>query len=172
MTKFLRLAAGVLGLGVLALGIAASDLVYRHVYHPSGNNADFRSPPAEELLRQERLKQWKEATFGRLEAKRDVAVEVIARRCSLAEAIAQFRVLDEQWPRSRPQMQMPRGLTMPEDEWDGQNVLSAVQQVLADQPDEAAAVADRLEKELRQLLAGRHKLGPAPAEPRTEQRRR
>ena len=96
----------------------------------------------------------------------------IARRCSLAEAIAQFRALDEQWPRSRPQMQMPRGLTMPEEEWDGQNVLSAVQQVLADRPDEATAVVDRLEKELRQLLAERNKLGPAPAEPRTEQRRR
>lgn len=157
MTRFLRLAVAVLCLGVLVLGIAAFDLGCRHVYHPSGNNADFRSPPAEELVRQQRLKRWKEATFRRLEAKRHVAAEVIAQRCSLAEAIAQFRALDEQWPRSRPQMQMPRGLTMSEDEWDGQNVLSAVQQVLADRPDEAAAVVDRLEKELRQLLAERNK---------------
>jgi hypothetical protein len=61
---------------------------------------------------------------------------------------------------------------MPEEEWDGQNVLSAVRLVLADRPDEAAAVVDRLEKELRQLLAGRNQHGPAPADPRTEQRRR
>jgi len=172
MTRFLGLTAAVLGLGVLALGIAASDFACRHVYHPSGNNADFRSPPAEELVRQERLKQWKEATFRRLEAKRHVAAEVIARRCSLAEAIAQFRALDEQWPRSRPQMQMPRGLTMSEDEWDGQNVLSAVQMILADRPDEAAAVGDRLEKELRQLLADQKKFRSAPSDLRTEERNR
>jgi hypothetical protein len=167
MSKFIPPAAVVLGLGVLALGLAASDLTCRHLYHPSGN-AGFRSPPVEELLRQERLKQWKEATFRRLEAKRDVAVEVIARRCSLAEAIAQFRALDEQWPRSRPQMQMPRGLTMPEDEWDGQNVLSAVQQVLAERPDKATAVVDHLEKELRQLLAERTKRLAASADRRIE----
>jgi hypothetical protein len=143
----------------------------RHTHYPSGH-PDLRSPMAAELVRQERLKQQEDALRRRKEAKRRVASEVIAGRCGLAEAIAQFRALDEQWPRSRPQMQMPRGLTMSEEEWDGQNVLSAVQQVLADRPDEAAAVADRLEKELRQLLAGRNKLGPAPAEPRTEQRMR
>jgi hypothetical protein len=44
---------------------------------------------------------------------------------------------------------------MSQDEWDGRGVLNSVRQVLTDRPDEAAAVADRLEKELQQLLAER-----------------
>jgi hypothetical protein len=54
------------------------------------------------------------------------------------------------------------------DEWGGRDVLYFVRLVLADRPDEAAAVAGRLEKELQQLLADRKKHLPAPAEPRTE----
>jgi hypothetical protein len=46
-----------------------------------------------------------------------------------------------------------------------------VRQILAGRPDEAAAVADRLEKELQELLADQKKRPPAPAEPRTERSR-
>jgi hypothetical protein len=60
---------------------------------------------------------------------------------------------------------------MSEDEWDGRAVIEQVRQVLADRPDEAAAVAGQLEKELQQLLADRKKGRPAPAEPRTERSR-
>jgi hypothetical protein len=55
---------------------------------------------------------------------------------------------------------------MSEDEWDGRTVIDQVRQVLADRPDEAAAVVGRLEKELQQLLAEREKRPPAPAEGR------
>ena len=43
---------------------------------------------------------------------------------------------------------------MSEDERGGRDVLYFVGLVLADRPDEAAAVADRLEKELQELLTG------------------
>jgi hypothetical protein len=60
---------------------------------------------------------------------------------------------------------------MSEDELDGRAVIAQVRQVLADRPDEAAAVAGRLEKELHELLADRKKRHLAPADPRTEQSR-
>jgi hypothetical protein len=43
--------------------------------------------------------------------------------------------------------------------------------VLADRPAEAAAVADRLEKELQQLLADRKNRPAAPVDPRAERSR-
>jgi hypothetical protein len=46
----------------------------------------------------------------------------------------------------------------------GRDVLSFVRFVRADHPDEAAAVADRQEKELQELLAERTKRPPKPAE--------
>jgi hypothetical protein len=61
---------------------------------------------------------------------------------------------------------------MSEDEWDVRNVLDYVRRVLADRPAEAAAVADRLEKELRELLTERNKHQPAPSHSRTEERSR
>ena len=59
---------------------------------------------------------------------------------------------------------------MSADEGAGRTVLYFVQLLLADRPAEAAAVVDRLEKELQQLLAERKKRPPAPAEQRTEER--
>jgi hypothetical protein len=53
---------------------------------------------------------------------------------------------------------------MSPDEWGGREVLRFIRLVLADRPDEAAAMADRLEKELQQILANRKKCRPAPAE--------
>jgi hypothetical protein len=61
---------------------------------------------------------------------------------------------------------------MSEDERGGRDVLYFVGLVLADRPDEAAAVADRLEKEFQQLLADRNKHQPAPSHSLTEERSR
>jgi hypothetical protein len=55
-----------------------------------------------------------------------------------------------------------------QDEWNGRGVLNSVRQVLADRPDEAAAVTDRLEKELHTLLADRKKKQPMQADPWTK----
>ena len=86
----------------------------------------------------------------------------------MAEAIERFRDLDRQWPVLRADTKMSELVLMSEYELDGRTVIDQVRQVLADRPDEAAAAAGRLEKELHQLLADRNQLRPTPAEPRTE----
>jgi hypothetical protein len=106
----------------------------------------------------------REATFRRIKTKWQLAEEVIARRRGLAEAIEQFRDLDRQWPDVRAETKKPELPWMSEDEWDGRAVIHRVGQVLADRPDEAGAVAGRLEEELRELLADRTRRRPAPAE--------
>jgi hypothetical protein len=159
MNLFLRPAAVVLCLGVLALGVVAFDPTY-----PPQVDPHLRSSMAEELARRERLKQLEDASFRRTQAKRQVAAEVIAGRRRLAEAIEQFGTLDRQWPELSTWIKKPEELLMSPDEWGGREVLRFVQLVLADRPDEAATVAGRLEKELQQLLADQKKRRPAPAE--------
>jgi hypothetical protein len=119
---------------------------------------------AETLTRNEQLKRLHEASFRRLGAKWQIAKEVIAGKRSMVEAMEQFRELDRQWPDLRSRIKKPEDLWMSEDEWDGWAVIDQVRQVLADRPDEAAVVTGRLEKELRELLPGRTKRRPAPAE--------
>ena len=172
MSKFLRLAAGVLCLGVLALGVVVFDPAclsnFPHRWDP-----DKRASMAEEVARNEELDQREAAIRRRREAKAHVAAEVIARRRSLAETVEQFRILNQEWPPiPRPEPIILWRLGLSEEEWDAREVLRFVEQVLADRPDDAAAVAARLEKELQELLAERKKHRPAPAEPRTEERSR
>ncbi len=165
MGKFLRLAAGACCLGLLALGAVALDPACPLTFPPRSDSA--KSPSlADAVGRNEELNLRKDAIRRRREAKEQVAEEVIARRQSLAEAIERFRALDRQWPPSHPWLrhQTPEDLGMSEDEWDGRNVLDFVRLVLADRPDEAAAVAGRLEKELQRLLVARKKRPLAPAE--------
>jgi hypothetical protein len=170
MTMFIRLAAGVLCFGVLALAVVYFDpACLLNVLH--GWAPDKKVSLAEELARKEQLDQ-REAVLRRLrQAKRTVAAEVVARRRSLAEAIEQFRALDREWPESLIAPHGPADLGMSEDEWDGRHVLYFVQLVLADRPDEAAAVADRLEKELQKCLADRKKQRPEPENPSLEKNR-
>jgi hypothetical protein len=155
---------GVLCLGVLALGAVALDPACR-LLSSFGGCSTYSGSVAAEIGRREQLDQRKEAIRHRREAKEQVAKEVIARRQSLAEAIDLFRALDREWPESRPWPHAPSARGMSQDEWDGRGVLDFVRRVLVDHPDEAA-VADRLEKELQQILAERTKRQPAPAEDR------
>jgi hypothetical protein len=159
MNHLIRLTSGLLCLGVLAVGIMVS-----HLGCPLRWDGDNRPSIAEVRGREERLKQRHDAWRRRLEAKRQVAEEVIAQRRSLAEAIEQIRALDRQWPQFRSPPQAPSQLGMSEDEFIGRNILAFVQEVLTDRPAEAAKVAGRLEKELQELLAARKKRRPAPAE--------
>jgi hypothetical protein len=163
MSKFLRLAAVVLCLGVLVLGVVYLDPACPLTY-PAPWNAEIRSSMADDLARREHLRQLEQATLYRTTAKWQIAQEVIAGRRSLTEAMEQFRDLDRQWPDLRSGITKPEDLWMSEDEWDGRAVIEQVRQVLADRPDEAAAVAGRLEKELQRLLAERRKRPPTPAE--------
>ena len=120
------------------------------------------------ITRGEKLKQLREASSRRIEARWQIAKEVIAGQRSLAEAIERFRDLDRQWPELRADTKMSELVLMSEYELDGRTVIDQVRQVLANRPDEAAAAAGRLEKELHQLLADRNQSRPIPAEPRTE----
>ncbi len=156
MAKFIRLAAGVLCIGVLALGVVFFDPSCLLTY-PARWDSSRGDSMAEDLVRREQLRQLREASFRRIEAKWQIAQEVIAGRQSLAEAMERFRDLDRQWPDLRSVTKRPEDLWMTEDEWDGRAVIGQVRQVLADRPDEAAEVAGRLEKELQILLAERKK---------------
>jgi hypothetical protein len=168
MGKFLRLAADACCLGVLALCVVVFDLACPLTFPPRWDSSESPSL-AEAVGRNEQLEQRREAIRRRRQAKERVAEEVIARRRSLAEAIEQFRALDRQWP-EKISVQPPEHFGMSQDEWDGRNVLAFVRLVLADRPDEAAAVADRLEKELHKLLADRKEPGLAPSDLRAEER--
>jgi hypothetical protein len=159
MTKIIRLAVGFLCVGVLALDAVALDPACRLLSSFGGRSAN-RGSVAEHIGRNEELDQWKEAMRHRREVKAHVAAEVIAGRRSLAEAIERFRALDREWPENHRGPRTPEDFGMSEDEWDGRNVLDYVRRVLADRPAETAAVADRLAKELRELLAERRKVEP------------
>ena len=163
MSKFLRLTAGVCCLGVLALGVVVFDPACLITF-PDRWDPDKRASMAEEIARNEQLDQQEAALRRQRQAKRRVAAEVIAGRLSLAEAIEQFRALDREWPELPSAPQTAEELGISAEEWSGRDVLYFVQLVLSDRPDEAAAVAGRLEKELQQLLAERTKHPPAPAE--------
>jgi hypothetical protein len=167
MRKYLRLAAGVSCLGVLILGAVALDPDGPLLSAFQGCTAK-RAALLEELEREGQLDQGKHDFYRHREAKRHVAEEVIARRCSLAEAMEAFRTLEEQRLPDRVKQHALQRQKMSEDEWLGQGVLDYVQQVLADRPGEAAEVAGRLEKEFQQLLAKRKKRHPAPVDPPTK----
>jgi hypothetical protein len=171
MTKYLRLAEGLLCLGVLALGVVAFDFsCLRNA--PLPGDSEVRSVMADEVVRREQLRKREEAIHRRNEAKRHVAGEVIAGRRSLAEALERFRELDREWRENHRGPRTPEVFGVSEDEWHGREVVRFVRLVLADPPDEAAPVASRLEKELQKLLADRKKHQPAPSHSRTEERGR
>jgi hypothetical protein len=162
MTKFLRLAAGILCVGVLALGVVVIDPSCLSNF-PHRRGPDNKASLAEEIARNEQLNQQEAALHRQRQAKRRVAAEVIARRRSLAEAIEQFRALEREWPDFGSAPPLPADRAMSADESSGQDVLYFVRLVLSDHPHEAAAVVGRLEKELRQLLSERAKRRPEPA---------
>ena len=119
---------------------------------------------AEEVARNEQLNEQYAALRRQRQAKRLVAAEVIAGRRGLAKAVEEFRGLDREWPEFGPPPQWAAQVGMSADEGAGRTVLYFVRLVLADRPDEAAAVVGRLEKELQKLLAERKKHPPASAE--------
>ena len=163
MSKSLRLAAGVLCVGVLALGVVHFDPACL-LNIPHGRDPDKRASMAEEVARNEQLNEREAALKRQRQAKRLVAAEVIAGRRGLAEAVEEFRALDREWPDYGPAPHGPADVGMSADEGAGRTVLYFVRLVLADRPDEAAAVVGRLEKELQKLLAERKKHPPASAE--------
>jgi hypothetical protein len=162
MGKFLRFAAVILVLGLLAVGVMIPDFL-RSFRFPGDTKVPLE-PMGEELERQEQVNQGLKAFHRDKRAKLQVAEEVIAGRLSVAEALEAFRRLQGQQLPIVTKQHMLKQRKMSEDEWLGDLVLYYVKQVLADRPDEAAAVIARLEKELQELLADRKKYPAAPVE--------
>ncbi len=154
MHALLRPAVAVLALGTLA--VCAFGLRFA---------CDPVSPREvmEVVRRAGELQQLERAMFRRAESRRQVAQGVIARRCSLGEAIARFRELGRESPKYAAvlsQLSKKQVREWPtEEENDYSYLLGIIQYLLRDRPEEAAAVLRRLEEDYRQLRAGR----PAPS---------
>jgi hypothetical protein len=167
MNKFLPLATGTLCLGLLALAVFVFNPACQP-HHPFGGK-NFSLPTWAEILdREAQLIQEREDLNRYVEAKKQVAKKVIEGQRSLAEAIDDFRKLGQLGTSPSIQERALLDLRISEEEWLGRNVIYFACRVLADRPDEAAAVADRLEKELQKLVADRKKQPPLLADPEIE----
>jgi hypothetical protein len=171
MSSFLSLATGMLCLGLLALAVFVFDPACLP-HHPLSERNRSLPTWVDLLDREAQLKQELEDFNRYVEAKQQVAKKVIEGQRSLAEAIDEFRKLDQLWMSISTQERSLKQLRISEEEWLGRNVIYFARRVLADRPDEAAAVADRLEKELQKLLADPRKTCVAPTDPRAEERKR
>ena len=167
MRKILSLATGFVCLGLLALAVFAFDPA-RLPHHPLSERNRSLPTWVDLLDREAQLKQEREDLNRYVEAKKQVAKKVIEGQRSLAEAIDDFRKLDQVWTSLSTQERALLDLRISEEEWLGRNVIYFACRVLTDRPDEAAAVADRLEKELQQLLDDRMKRRPEPENPRNK----
>ena len=108
-----------------------------------------------EARRDEELRRLGRATSRREEARRQVVREVIARRCSLGEALAAFRELDHEWPDCGTRSsKLLTGAWASEEERHYWLVTKLVREFLGERPAEAAAALRRLEQDYRQLWAG------------------
>ena len=93
MHTLMRLAAGILVLGVLALTTIVLDPTYSLLFSFQRYSAKSASM-VDVIGRKEQLDQRQDALLDLREAKEQVAAEVIAQRRTLAEAIERFRTVD------------------------------------------------------------------------------
>ena len=156
MNKSTSLATATFGLGFVAVAVFAFHLSCRPNY-PQPEQNGYQLPMAEVWARIEKFRQVQDQDKQIREVKQQMAQEVIAGQLSLADAIDEFQKLDQRWLSASHQQTFLQGVGMSEYEWCGLNVISFAQTLLADHPDEAATVIDRLEKELQKLLAERKK---------------
>jgi hypothetical protein len=165
MSKYLPLATAFLCLGLLALIVFVFDPSCLPHY-PLLEKNPLQPTWTEIFARKEKLQQLEKDLNHYGGAKEQVVKDVIAGRRSLAEAIDEFRKLDQPWISAGYEELTLKTLRTSEVEWRGRSVISFARRVLADRPDEAVAVAGRLEKELQKLVADRTKQPPMLANPR------
>jgi hypothetical protein len=168
MSKFLPAAVSVLGLAVLVLGILAFNPTWLPIASLQEDTNGISM--TDESVRRLGLNEQLETLHRRRETKLQIAGEVIARECSLAEAVDQYRDLNRQWPPTPcPDRLLLQGLGMSsEEEWNAQEVLYFARVALADHSYEMAVEVSRLEKELQQLLVERKKQSTVPTDARTD----
>jgi hypothetical protein len=106
----------------------------------------------EQASRQQRLEDQDQAVLKCIEAKHTILAEVVAGRLTLAEAAARFQAIDARNPCFRETTFHESHPGLSDAECYGHAVRSAVLELLADRPDQAREVSQRLEAELSQLL--------------------
>ena len=129
--------------------LAACLLGLRFAYGLAGLGELMR-----EIRHAEELEWMQRATFRRMESKRQVVQEVIARRCSLSESLAWFRGLERECPEYAAVVSKRCGPQGPDAERHYRNITALVQDLLGERPEEAATVLRRLEEDYRLLRAG------------------
>jgi hypothetical protein len=111
-------------------------------------------------LRDEELEQLGGAAYHRIEAREETVRELIAQGCSLSQALARFKELDGEHPDDL--MELSRERNGYDSERNYQYIVELVEDLLKDQPEKAALVLRRLEKEYQQLRADRNRPSAMP----------
>jgi hypothetical protein len=135
-------------MGLLAVGVFS----LRFACTPADLREDIRSTQLAEMRR---------ASDARLEARDQVVRDLIAQRCTLAEAIEQFLELDRQWPDLISKV--PAGRSHEERIYE--HIRLRVKDVLRDHPEQASIVLCRLEQEYEKLRTERPTPSAAEKEP-------
>jgi hypothetical protein len=123
------------------------------------------APDFEEEIREARLVGMRRETLIRLEARDQVVRDLIAQRCTLAEALEKFLKLDPPWPYLVPKV--PPGHSPQENSYE--YIRFMVEAKLHDHPEQASIVLCRLEQEYEKLRTERQSPSTAKKEP-TKQR--
>jgi hypothetical protein len=102
------------------------------------------------VFRDEQLRQLHRATARRQELRRQIVQELIAQRCTLADALEQFEELGHEWPDySAAPPNGPAQGTRQERKY--RHIMAIAEAVFQSRPKELAAVFRRLKKASRQL---------------------
>jgi hypothetical protein len=125
------------------------------------NSTDLRQIIREAYLNKE-LEQSRGTIFRRIEAREETVRELIAQRCSLSQALVRFQELDGERPEHFAELSRRHGRTWSDAEKNYQYIVALVKSLLEEQPKEAPAVLNRLEKDYQQLGAGRQKPSAMP----------
>jgi hypothetical protein len=128
------------------------------------------APDFQEEIRDAKLVEMRRETLIRLEARDQVVRDLIAQRCTLAEAIENFLKLDPPWPYLVPKV--PPGHSPQEKSY--QYIRFIVEAQLQDHPEQASIVLRRLEQEFEKLRSERQTpstTANAPTEPRTSNKK-
>jgi hypothetical protein len=125
------------------------------------NSTDLRQIIREAYLNED-LEQSRGAIFRRIDAREQTVRELIAQRCRLSQALTRFQELDGEWPEHFAELSRRHGRTWSDAEKNYQYIVALVKSLLQDQPEEAAAILRRLEKDYQQLGAGRQEPSAMP----------
>jgi|SRR5579884_287849 len=128
------------------------------------NSTDLRKI-IQTALRDEELEQLGGAAYHRIDARKETVRELIVHRCSLSQALARFEELDGEHPGDL--LELSRERNGRDFERNYQYIIALIKDLLEDQPEEAAIVLRRMEKEYQQLGVGRQKPSAMPIK-RTE----